>query len=85
MLSNTLSIIEMIIQQRLSNKVDKTELIVFFKNYKKNMWIYPGVLKRKFSLEITEVYDLLNELEEKGFYKVIMNCIVVNVRNQWEL
>ena len=35
MLSNTLSIIEMIIQQRLSNKVDKTELIVFFKNYKK--------------------------------------------------
>lgn len=71
MLSNTLSIIETTIQQRLSNRTDKTALVTFFRNYKKNMWIYPGVLKRKFSLEIAEVYGLLQDLEEKG---ILQSC-----------
>ena len=30
------------------------------------MWIYPGVLKRKFSLSIPEIYDFLSELEKQG-------------------
>ncbi|OUP49920.1 hypothetical protein [Lachnoclostridium sp. An181] len=66
MLLNTLSAIEMTIQQKLNKNVDNTALINFFRNYKKNMWIYPGVLKRKFSLSISEIYDFLSALEEQG-------------------
>ena len=40
------------------------------------MWIYPGVLKRKFSLEITEVYELLHELEEKGILQSLKNHLI---------
>lgn len=56
----------MTIQRKMNKNIDSIALTNFFKNYRKNMWIYPGVLKRKFSLEITEVYELLHELEEKG-------------------
>ena len=66
MLSNTLSIIEMTIQYKLNNYVNITALVDFFKNYKINMWIYPGVLKRKFSLSLPEIYDFLSALEEQG-------------------
>lgn len=66
MLSNTLSIIGMVIKERISNRTDGKEIIDFFQNYKKDMWIYPGILKRKFSLSIEEVYDVLNDLEKKG-------------------
>lgn len=65
MLSNTLSVIETTIQHQLNKNVDSTALIDFFKKYKKNMWIYPGVLKRKFSLSIPEIYDFLSALEEQ--------------------
>ena len=66
MLSNTLSIIGIVIQKRLRDRTNDKEIIEFFQNYKKDMWIYPGILKRKFSLSIEEVYDVLNDLEEKG-------------------
>lgn len=66
MLSNTLSIIEIVIQNKLNKKVDKDNLINFFKRYRKNMWLYPGVIKRKYSLSIAETYDFLNELEKQG-------------------
>lgn len=56
----------MTIQHKLNKKVDSTALVYFFKNYKKNMWIYPGVLKRKFSLSIPQIYDFLSALEEQG-------------------
>lgn len=65
MLSNTLSVIETTIQHQLNKNVDSAALIGFFKKYKKNMWIYPGVLKRKFSLSIPEIYDFLSALEEQ--------------------
>lgn len=66
MLSNTLSVIEMTIQSKLNSNVNITALVNFFKNYKVNMWIYPGVLKRKFSLSIPEIYAFLSALEEQG-------------------
>ena len=61
MLSNTLSIIEMTIQHKMNKNIDSIALTNFFNNYRKNMWIYPGVLKRKFSLSIPEIYDFLSE------------------------
>ena len=64
MLSNTLSIIEMTIQRKMNKNIDSIALTNFFKNYRKNMWIDPGVLKRKFSLSIPEIYDFLSELEK---------------------
>ena len=66
MLSNTLSIIEMTIQRKMNKNIDSIALTNFFKNYRKNMWIYPGILKRKFSLSIPEIYDFLSELEKQG-------------------
>lgn len=67
MLSSTLSIIEMTIQNKLNNSsVNALEIIDFFKHYRKDMWIYPGVLKRRFALELSEVYAFLSELEAQG-------------------
>ena len=70
MLSNTLSIIEMTIQRKMNKNIDSIALTNFFKNYRKNMWIYPGVLKRKFSLSIPEIYDFLSELEKQGILQL---------------
>ena len=36
------------------------------------MWIYPGVLKRKFSLSIPEIYDFLSELEKQGIFAKLL-------------
>ena len=83
MLSNTLSIIEMTMTTQMNKNIDSIALTNFFKNYRKNMWIYPGVLKRKFSLSIPEIYDFLSELEKQGICKVIMNYIVVIAKNLW--
>lgn len=65
MLSNTLAIIEMTIQSKLNKKLDTSSILDFFKNYRKDMWIYPGVLKRRFSMDIPDVYTLLSELERE--------------------
>lgn len=65
MLSNTLSIIEIAAQGKLNNNTDIPAILDFFKHYRKNMWIYPGVLKRRFSLELSDVYAFLYELEEQ--------------------
>ena len=46
----------MTIQRKMNKNIDSIALTNFFKNYRKNMWIYPGVLKRKFSLSIPEIY-----------------------------
>lgn len=66
MLLNTLSVIEMTIRQKLNKDTEVKEMLAFFRNYKKNMWLYPGTLKRKFFLTAPEVYDFLSELEKKG-------------------
>lgn len=65
MLLSTLSIIESAANDKLNNTVNISALLDFFKNYKKNMWIYPGVLKRKFSLSLVETYEFLAALEKK--------------------
>ena len=66
MLSNTLLIIETAIQTKLNNNADVPAILDFFKHYHKNMWIYPGVLKRRFSLELPEIYEFLVELEQQN-------------------
>ena len=53
----------MTIQHKMNKNIDSIALTNFFKNYRKNMWIYPGVLKRKFSLSIPEIYDLQSYYE----------------------
>lgn len=66
MLSNTLSIIETAIHNKLNNTADIPAILDFFKYYRKNMWIYPGVLKRRFSLKLPEIYELLVDLEQQN-------------------
>lgn len=67
MLYNTLSSIEIVLQKQLNiNKDEALKICSFFKHYKKNMWIYPGTLKRKFSLDIKSIYILLDSLVEQG-------------------
>lgn len=66
MLSNTLSIIETTAKRQLNKNINYTELLCLFKHYKKDMWIYPGILKRKFSLSLLEIYDFLEDLEKQG-------------------
>lgn len=66
MLSNTLSIIETSLRSKLNNNADIPAILDFFKYYRKNMWIYPGVLKRRFSLELSEIYEILVELEKQN-------------------
>ena len=68
MLSNTLSIIEMTIQRKMNKNIDSIALTNFFKNYRKNMWIYPGVLKRKFSF----TKSMQQKTPARGVYN---NCI----------
>lgn len=73
----------MTIQRKMNKNIDSIALTNFFKNYRKNMWIYPGVLKRKFSLSIPEIYDFYLNWKSKEFCKVIMNYIVVIAKNLW--
>lgn len=69
MLSNTLSVIERIIKEKLNSDINITALLDFFKHYKYDMWVYPGTLKRKFCISISDTYKLLNELEKQGILK----------------
>lgn len=69
MLSNTLSIIEMTLYKTKNNEESVPDILDFFKHYKKGMWVYPGVLKRKFSLELSNVYAILSDLEKQGIVK----------------
>lgn len=69
MLSNTLSIIETAIHNKPNNNADVSAILDFFKHYRKNMWIYPEALKRRFSLELPEIYKFLVELEKQNVLK----------------
>lgn len=70
MLLTTLLQIEPILAKQL-NKETTEAILNFLKNYKCGMYIYPGVIKRKFSISIEEIYSLLNELEKIG---VLQSC-----------
>ena len=79
MLSNTSFIIETTVHQYLGSDKDSGVLIDFLKRYKKNMYIYPNVLQRKFSLSTLKLYEILNNLEKQGilqsFYELYCsNC-----------
>lgn len=65
MLSTTLLQIEAIVHEKL-NKETANDFLRFMKAYRKDMWLYPGVIKRKFSLSMSQVYDILSQMEEKG-------------------
>ena len=70
MSSDLLAKIEKIVRNQSSLDDSKVNnLINFFKNYKINYWVYPGIIKRKFSIPITDVYLLLDLLTEEGILK----------------
>ena len=64
----------------MNKNIDSIALTNFFKNYRKNMWIYPGVLKRKFSLSIPEIYDFLSELEKQGILQIYYELYCSNCK-----
>lgn len=43
--------------------------MIFFRHYKNGMYIYPGVLKRKFGFDIQTSYLILEELKKQGILK----------------
>lgn len=75
MLSTLLTHIETVIRQKrnLSDSIIR-DFVAFLGSYKVGMWIYPGVLKRKFGLSIVEAYEILDLLEKesivKGYYEL---------------
>jgi len=67
MSSDLLAKIERIVQSKLDfNESQIGTLKSFFKGYKVNMWIYPGVIKRKFNIPIIDVYALLDLLAKEN-------------------
>ena len=61
MLSTTLLQIEPILAKQL-NKETTEAVLNFLKNYKCGTYIYPGVIKRKFSISIEEIYKFNDAL-----------------------
>jgi len=54
---------------KIQMKMDESEIIKyvsFLENYNKGMWIYPGVIKRKLNVPISDVYNCLYCLEQAG-------------------
>lgn len=66
MLQNTFAIIDRIVKQNIDDIGKSSEIAKFISLFKKGYWIYPGVLKRKFDISITEVYSILVRLESEG-------------------
>ncbi|MGX8795469.1 hypothetical protein ACR6HW_05090 [Fusibacter sp. JL298sf-3] len=62
--------IETIANRHIANKSELEKITLFFSRYKKGQWIYPGALKRKFDVTITEVYNLLLDMEAEGLVKI---------------
>ena len=60
----------MTIQRKMNKNIDSIALTNFFKNYRKNMWIYPGVLQSYYELYCSNCQKsmgtvrLFNELPE---------------------
>ena len=66
MLQSTLAKIEALINQNeLINNVDSKKVSNLLNYYKKDMWIYPSVLKRKLQVDIKTAYSILNLLEDQ--------------------
>ena len=69
MLRSTLSKIESIATTELLESIDIEEFRNLFLSYKKDMWLYPGVLIRKLKVSPKLVYEFLIELEKIGILK----------------
>lgn len=57
---------KLIYQQKVLDETLINPILEFFSHYKEGMFIYPGVLRRKFSMNIADVYSLLSTMEKKG-------------------
>ena len=69
--------LQSILEEILINKVDSdfNELIKFLSLFKKDEFIYPSTLKRKFNFDDEKIYVILTELEKAGlvnmYYEVV--------------
>lgn len=68
MLSATLTHIEILLQMK-TNLSDSciSGLVQLLQNYRVNMWLYPGVIKRKLNMSIPDIYEVLQILQEEGY------------------
>lgn len=65
MLQSTLEKIETLINQnKLMNNVNPKNVSNLLMHYKKDMWIYPSVLKRELEISVNTAYNILNVLED---------------------
>ena len=62
-------LLERILKDKTSVNLEK--IIKFLMLYKKDNYIYPSVLQRKFNIPDSEVYDILSLLEENNLLKMI--------------
>lgn len=70
--------LQVILQNNLNSKKQIQEILEYMKKYYlPGRWIYPGALKRKFSLDVCVVYSILSQMEQKGlltsYFEVICN------------
>ena len=69
MLQNILVIIEMTLRKKMDDTVKINKILNFLKHYKKGMYLYPGVLIRKFGIDINTAFFILNDLEKQRILK----------------
>ena len=84
MLPSILAKIEMIIRTdfQISEK-DLKKLIGILASYHKDMWIYPGVLKRKTSIPIQQVNSILYRLSKEGYLNLFYELRCYNCQNSF--
>lgn len=61
-----------LLERILKNKIDSNldELIIFLTKFKKDNFIYPSTIKRKFKLDDKKVYEILFALEKAQIIKM---------------
>jgi|GEM_PF-432718 len=68
MLSNTLiNILRLIHPLHILSDEQEKILKELLSHYKKDMWLYPGVIKSKVNLTIENTYRIMRELTEHGY------------------
>lgn len=75
MLNDILQSLKPELMKILNNNGDLEHTINFLSKFKKNYWIYPGLVKQKTDLSIKTVYEIMSLLEDKGvlthYYDII--------------
>lgn len=68
MLQSTLSRIDKLIRdENIVNESQLSILLDLLSNYKLDMWIYPGVIKRKLGISVSETYNILHIIQKEDF------------------